>query len=204
MALKWFELVGIDDPPPPRCVLLAEDALILSLRKAAFHDIRHVLSANVFASFLKVYTNRAAYNAADRQELPDKLPVGALGGSKDDALVVKVSMRWTTTNFDASSQPFVDDDSQLSTWKLDAAAIAGFGVRCPSDKLVLFRRPDAIKVFNFLRDDVIRDGRCGYILGPPGLGSQQLRRHLLWRWLALDGWSRGFISGAWLLQNVCA
>lgn len=170
--IKWFELVGLEVSPPPDYVLLAEGTRIITFRNAVFHDIRHALPANVFPFDFKVYANKAVYNSADRQALPDGMAIGALGGSKENALVVE-RMRWERTmelDPDALSLPFVDGDSQLQTWQLDATAIDGFGIVCRSDKLVLFRRPDAIRLFNFLRDDVLRDGRCGYVLGPDGSG----------------------------------
>jgi Crinkler effector protein N-terminal domain len=84
---------------------------------------------------------------------------------------VQQKIAWKTTTIDpaASSLPIIGA-SRPSIWRLDRATIADFGLHCSSDKLILFCRKDVVELFNFFERDVVRDGRCGYVLGPPGSG----------------------------------
>ncbi|KAF1782670.1 hypothetical protein GQ600_25718 [Phytophthora cactorum] len=58
------------------------------LRKAVFAEVSRLLPEKVIAADLTVFANRAAYAA--KEALEEDSPIGSLGGSKTDALIVQV------------------------------------------------------------------------------------------------------------------
>ncbi|KAI9907657.1 hypothetical protein PsorP6_003179 [Peronosclerospora sorghi] len=78
---------------------------------------------------------------------------------------------WTTTHLDLSTSTLPDvNDCNKMTCRLNATTISGFGILCLSDELMVFCRTDVVQQLNFMQNDVLRDGACGYVLGPSGMG----------------------------------
>jgi hypothetical protein len=167
--------------------------------------------AHVAPRRLDIYADRAAFDGG--QPVQPSTPVSNLGQYPFRALLVSVPVRLCkrqkTTVTRASTRPALStstlprvDGHPLPTWKLDAATVSGFGVHRQDEDLVLFRREDVAKLFAFLRDDVVRDGRCGYVLGPPGSGKSATAAAFALTLARTDGWvvtwiglSRMFPSG---------
>ncbi|GMF38990.1 unnamed protein product [Phytophthora lilii] len=147
--------------------------------REAIREKYHHQNPDILEGFLpnqlKIYANQAAYKA--KKQCSPRLSLNELDAQA--TLIVEVPQpqskrqktAWTTIELDpaASTLPHVND-CQPAMWNLDATVISGFGMYCSSDKLMLFRRTDVVKLFDFMRYDVLRDGQCGYVLGPPGSG----------------------------------
>lgn len=160
---------------------LAGEADVVKLRgavKAMYNDGQ---LEDVDSAQLKVYENRAVYEDKTRRKLlRSSRLVAGLGEDEAQAMIVEVVplqsfkrqktlwQRATTLDPTASVLPLSGANDRV--WKLDRAAIAGFGVPVPGSMLPLFCREDAAKLVEFLRDEVVRNGRTGYVSGPTGSG----------------------------------
>ncbi|KAL3657314.1 hypothetical protein V7S43_017822 [Phytophthora oleae] len=87
----WFQLVDGKDLTSVDCIDCANDAKVFRVRDAVFAKVSRALPANVIASDLTVFANRAAFGA--KQKLEEDSPIGSFGGSTEEAFIVQAPSR---------------------------------------------------------------------------------------------------------------
>ncbi|KAG2796310.1 hypothetical protein PC129_g17036 [Phytophthora cactorum] len=182
----WFQLVdgeGNAVTSADRVEVLSDEADVVDLRKEVKKEWSNTL-ADVDAGNLTVFANRAAYDA--KQALEEDSPIGPLGGSKQDALIVQVptQRRVETDEEPALKKPktstVIKDEHMKSighsldidTWQVGGIALDICRIESDFPEWFYVRKEtiDIIKVF----EAQMKANLNTVLIGTPGVGKSML------------------------------
>ncbi|KAG2880828.1 hypothetical protein PC117_g26496 [Phytophthora cactorum] len=211
MARKvWFQLVdaatrGAYADTTADSLRLPEDAEdIGDLRDAIFTKVLRALPASLIAANLRVYSNRAAYDAKENP-LEEDSSIDTLGGSKENALIVEVPTQHLVPRTVASvaeliaipsttvlNEPdkYEEECISLTEWGVDAAHeipliwsfMSSLG-GCTNSGKIFWRMEDkqvvSLMVDGWFRESTrdcinVHANKKSILMGSPGIGKSTL------------------------------